>query len=251
MINWHEKFIAFALHFLATLVVAACAAALIYWVWYPEPFDEMMGGTRLFLLIAGCDLALGPLISLIIYNSRKSRGKLIFDYIVIGIIQLGSFAYGVFVISAARPVYVAFVGDRFDVVAAGEIPHDELAAAIDPQYRSLPLSGPRVVAVHVPAEDQQDALFRGLDGVDVSMRPRFFVPLAQSLPDIQRRARTLEVLERKFPGARQQIAAAATAAGIPSAQLRWLPVRHPSGFWTVLVDYQTGYPLVYFALDPY
>ena len=76
MIVWREKFVATGIHFLVTLGFAACAAALIFLVWYPDPFETMIGGTELFLLVVGCDLALGPLISLVIYNSRKSRRAL-------------------------------------------------------------------------------------------------------------------------------------------------------------------------------
>ena len=46
MIVWREKFIATAIHFLVTLALAACAAALIFLVWFPSPFATMIGGTE-------------------------------------------------------------------------------------------------------------------------------------------------------------------------------------------------------------
>src|SRR6187401_541882 len=82
MTVWREKFVATGIHFLVTLTLAAVAAALIFVVWFPDPFETMIGGTELFLLVVGCDLALGPLISLVIYDSRKSRRALVFDYAV-------------------------------------------------------------------------------------------------------------------------------------------------------------------------
>jgi hypothetical protein len=66
MIVWREKLIAMAIHFGVTAVFAASAAALIFFVWFPPPFHTMIGGTELFLLVVGCDLALGPLLSLVI-----------------------------------------------------------------------------------------------------------------------------------------------------------------------------------------
>jgi hypothetical protein len=78
-INWREKFIATGIHFAATLLVGAVAASLIFVVWYPPPFATMIGGAELFFLVVGCDLALGPLLSLVVYNSRKSRFKLWLD----------------------------------------------------------------------------------------------------------------------------------------------------------------------------
>ncbi len=121
MINWREKFLAFAIHFVVTAAFGACAAALIFLVWFPHPFATMIGGTELFLLVVGCDLALGPLLSLVVYSSRKSRGKLVFDYVVIGVLQLAAMLYGVYIVAGTRPVYVAFSMDRFEIVTARDI----------------------------------------------------------------------------------------------------------------------------------
>src|SRR6478752_3738758 len=93
MIRWREKFIAFGIHFLVTLAAAACAAALIFLVWFPAPFQEMVGGTKLFFLVISCDLALGPLISLVIYNSKKSKRELIIDYSLVAAVQLAALIY--------------------------------------------------------------------------------------------------------------------------------------------------------------
>jgi len=49
MIVWREKFVATGIHFLVTLTLAAVAAALIFVVWFPDPFETMIGGTELFL----------------------------------------------------------------------------------------------------------------------------------------------------------------------------------------------------------
>jgi len=76
---WRKKFFAFGLHFLATAMLGAIAAALIFFVWFPSPFATMIGGTELFMLVVGCDLVLGPLLTLVIYNPSKKRRELIFD----------------------------------------------------------------------------------------------------------------------------------------------------------------------------
>src|SRR3954470_22076859 len=155
MIVWREKIIATAIHFLVTALLAACAATLIFLVWFPRPFATMIGGTELFMLVVGCDLALGPLISLVIYNSRKSRRTLVTDYSVIGVLQLAAMIYGVYIVAGTRPVYVAFDGDRIEVVTARDVRPTELEAARDPRYRRLPLDGPRLVSVRVPAAEEQ------------------------------------------------------------------------------------------------
>jgi len=191
MIVWREKFVATGIHFLVTLTLAAVAAALIFVVWFPDPFETMIGGTELFLLVVGCDLALGPLISLVIYDSRKSRRALVFDYAVVGVIQILALVYGVHTLAATRPVYVAFNHDRIEIVSAGDIRDDELAAAKSPIYASLPLTGPKLISITVPAADQQDAMFQSVEGNEEHMRPRFYGPYETQLAQIRARAKTI------------------------------------------------------------
>jgi hypothetical protein len=250
VINWREKFVAFAIHFLITLALAACAAGLIFLVWFPDPFQTMVGGTGLFELVVGCDLALGPLLSLVVYNSRKSRGKLVFDYWVIGAVQLAALVYGICIVAGTRPVYLAFNADRFEVVSASDIKEAELAAAA-PGYRRMPFDGPRLVAVHVPPADRNDALFEALNGTDTQFRPRFYVPFEGAVANILRTAQPLETLSAKFPTSKPLLDAAVADAQLAPDRLRWLPIHYNLEFWTVLIDSATARPVAYVDFDPY
>src|SRR5688572_18867419 len=188
MIIWREKIIATGVHFAVTLLLAGIAAALIFLVWFPDPFQTMIGGTELFMLVVGCDLALGPLISLVIYNSRKSRRALVIDYSIVGVVQIAALAYGIFIVAGARPVYVAFSLDRFEIVSARDIPDTELAEARISLYRNLPWDGPRFVNVVIRPEDHNDALDRALAGLEEHQRPKFYAPFDTALEQIRRRA---------------------------------------------------------------
>ncbi len=249
MIAWREKFRALSLHFLVTAAMAAIAAAMIFLVWYPDPFQSMLGGTTFFLLISGCDLVLGPLTSLIIYNSKKSRRALIFDYTVVGIVQLAAFIYGVVSIANARPVYVAFVKDRFEVTRAGEIDDKDLLAAKDP-YRSRPKWGPKLVGTQSPTDRdaRNELLFSALEGKDVQMFPQYYVPYEAVKEKVKQQAQPMEKLYKRHPEARELVKEAQLK--LPESQLRWLPIRGKE-FWTVLLDANGGPPLAYIPLDPY
>jgi hypothetical protein len=249
MILWRDKIRAFAIHFALTLIVALAAAALIFGVWFPKPFGDMVGGTKLFLLVVGCDLALGPLISLVIFDRGKSRRELITDYSIVGLLQLAALGYGIYAVSMARPVYVAFTADRFEVIAASEIPTTELAAAHDPKYRSLPLWGPVYVGTFVPPAERGDALDRALAGVDISARPKFYVDLESQLELIKGKAQPLSTLIKRHPEAQTLISEG--MRGKDAAQSFWLPVKHSRGFWTAIVDPDTGRPTDFIPLDPY
>jgi len=250
-IAWREKFIATAVHFLVTLVLAACAAALIFLVWFPHPLEAMIGGTELFVLVVGCDLVLGPLISLVVYNSRKSRRKLVFDYCVIAILQISALIYGVHVIADSRPVFIAFSVDRLEIVTAREITDTELAAARRPEFAKLSVTGPRLVGIEVPAADHEDALFEGVKGNDIYLRPKFFVPYEAAVPQIGKRARLLDELTTRKPATKPLIEAALRDLKQTAESIRWVPAHHKQGFWTGLIDIKTGKPVDYLAFDPY
>jgi len=251
MINWREKFRAFAIHFLATAALGACAAALIFLVWFPHPFATMIGGTELFLLVVGCDLALGPLVSLVIYNSRKSRRELVLDYSLVALVQLAAMVYGVYIVAGTRPVYVAFNTDRLEVVTARDINPNELAAARQPAYRTLPLDGPHFVFIDVPKADQQDALLQSVAGNEEHQRPKFYAPYANGLAQIRAKAKTVDELTKRRPDAAAALSAATQDLRVPAERLRWLPVRHRKGFWTALIDTDDARPVRYVAVDPY
>lgn len=245
MINWREKTRAFAVHFLVTLVFSACAAALVFLVWFPPPYHEMLGGTQLFEIMVVCDLGLGPLSSFIVYNSNKSRRALLFDYSVIGIVQLAAFLYGLYAVANNRPAYVVSVGDRLEVVSAGEIDDADLARGA-PGFRQRPVSGPLFVSIEEPQDlkERDKALSDALAGKDYPVLPVYYVPYEQGLPELKKRSLPVSELEKRHPEAKPLISPA-------DEQLVWLPVKHAKGFWTVLLDQDTGRPVRWLPLDPY
>jgi hypothetical protein len=211
----------------------------------------MVGGLKLFILITGIDLALGPLVSLVIYDSRKSRRALVFDYSVVAIIQVAALAYGVYSVSQARPAYVAFVKDRLEVIAAGEIAEQDWLEAKGSTYASAPNYGPELVATHVKPADSNDALDGGLQGRDVGVRPKFYVDYDSKLDTIKSQVKPLSALEQRHPESATLVVKSLRNLGLPADDLGWLPVRHSRGFWTALVDRRSGYPVKYLPIDPY
>jgi len=252
MIVWREKFVATGVHFLVTLTLTACAAAIVFLVWFPDPFQTMIGGTELFLLVVGCDLVLGPLVSLVIYNSRKSRRALVIDYAIVGIVQIVAMVYGVYILAGTRPVYVVFDKDRLEIVIARDLSETELAAARDPNHQSLPVTGPRFVGIKIPDAERNAALFEAvMAGKESHIRPRFYVPYDSVLPQIRARAKPLADLEQRLPKSKPLLDAAVGKISIPPERVKWLPVRHRRGFWTALIDTDDGRPVAYVDFDPY
>ena len=109
------------LHFLICVLVASSVVLVMLAIWYPGRLFEAMGGERLVMILIGVDVVIGPLITLIIFSPTKPRHLLRFDLTVIGCLQLAALAFGVYVVFEARPVYMVFAADRFEVTTAIEI----------------------------------------------------------------------------------------------------------------------------------
>jgi hypothetical protein len=248
---WRDKLLAFGIHFIATALLAAAAAALIFLVWYPHPFEFMVRGAELFMLVVGCDLALGPLLSFVVFNRSKTRLALTIDYTVIAIVQIAGLVYGVYSVAESRPVYIAFLMDRYEVVAARDMKESELAAATEPRLRDIPLSGPRYVAVIVPEKEREQSLLDEMAGNPAFTRPKWFTDVDKALPQILAKAQPLEVLEKRHSETKPLIAAALAQIDVPHERLRWLPISTRRGFWTAIIDSKNGLPVGWLEYDPY
>lgn len=244
MIAWREKARVFAVHFLITLVLSACAAAFVFLIWFPDPFRQMLGGTRQFEVMIFCGLLL-TLTSFVMYDSSKSRRALVFDYTFVGLVQLAAIVYGVYAVANNRPVYVVSVGDRLEVVSAREIDDADLARGAD-GFRRRPAWGPDLVSIEEP-QDQKErdkVLFLALAGKDYAVLPAYYVAYERGLAQIKQRSLPVSELEKRHPEAKQLMATS-------DERLVCLPVKHAKGFWTALLDPDTGRPVRWLPVDPY
>jgi hypothetical protein len=251
-INWREKLIAASIHFLVTVTVAAIAAAGIFTVWFPDAFAAMVGGTKLFLIVLAVDLALGPLISLVIYSSKKSRRELMIDYVVVGTVQLAALLYGVFAVAVSRPVFIVFHGERLEVVTAVQLTDEDLEQGIAPEFRSRSWLGPRLVGVELPthAKERADLLFSAVAGKDAELMPKYYRLYETAHRLIDERSRPLDTLRAADEAKQSALDAAIASSGVPREQLRWLPMRHRFGFAVALIDIRTRQPVDYLAIAP-
>jgi hypothetical protein len=250
-INWRERFIAAGIHFLITALIAGLAAALIFLVWFPGALAEMAGGTKLFGLVVGIDMMLGPLISLVIYNSAKPRRELIVDYSVVGLVQLAALVYGVWVVAASRPVAVAFDVDRFEIVTAIELDDADLAAAA-PEYRSKSWVGPRLVYVYRSPDpkEQKDMMDLFMSGKEGHVLPKYYRPYEMGRELAKAKSGTLAALLAGSGSTRSVIEKAIAKTGKPMQELRWLLLHSRFGFGFALIDAESAMPLQYVAIDP-
>lgn len=160
------------IHLGINVVVALLVAALIFGVWYPQPYPELMGGLKLLGLIVAVDMVCGPVLTSVLANPKKPKREMATDLSLVAVIQLAALIYGLHAVAQARPVFVAFEADRFTVVSAAEIDHDKLAEAL-PEFRSLPWWGVKRIGLRDAKDGNEklSSLQMSLQGVEPSARP--------------------------------------------------------------------------------
>ena len=124
------KLKATAVHLSMSIAVFVYLAYQIYYNWYPEPYFSIDGGWAAIRLVGAVDLVLGPLITFLIFDLTKSRRAILFDLLIILVIQLGALAYGVHTTYTQRPVAIVIIPE-FVVSATMEHYGNSLTAASD------------------------------------------------------------------------------------------------------------------------
>lgn len=248
--NWLIRLKAAGYHLIFSLLVAASAAFLILYLWFPWPYRTISGGDSLLVLIMVVDIVIGPLLTLSVFNLKKPRSELVRDLAVIGVLQLAALSYGIYTVFQARPVVLALEVDRFRVTSANDVAQNELPGALQ-EYRSLPLTGPRLVNTAVPRADQRaDAIMMGIGGVDLGSRPSYWRPW-----DASARALTIKTGKpvaawlASHPEHAAVVQTAVARTGLPVERLLFLPVLARRTDWSVLVDRQSGDPVGFAPID--
>ncbi len=217
-----------AIHVCISAAIAAVMVGVMLMLWYPPPYFEAMGGGMLIALIVGCDVAIGPLITLIIFKSGKKGLKT--DLAIIGCVQLAALAYGTYTIFIARPVFTVFAVDRFEVVAANGIKSEELAKGTSPAFSTLSLTGPRVVAARLPSDPQERSRIMTeslAGGDDIQNLPRLYVPYDSVAKEAGSRAQPISRLIARNAGVRARVDELLRSAGLDENSCWLLALESP------------------------
>lgn len=191
-----NRFQAFAIHLAVSLLIALICGALVFLVWYPSPLHLATGVTAIFLILLGVDVVIGPVITLAIYNVKKKELRR--DLAVVFVLQLCALAYGLHTVFVARPVYLVYAVDRFDLVYANDLSDEKLSKVTDARYKSLPWTRPQIVAAKRPddAALRSDIMMSAaLGGDDVPQLPQLYVPFESERALVKSRMKPLDALK--------------------------------------------------------
>ena len=244
------SFKAFAVHFALSCCVAFLIAALVFFFWFPFPYGKLVGAAQLFFLIIAVDLVCGPLLTGIVFNSKKSKRELKFDVSIIVLLQIAALAYCMTVLWQSRPIYLVFEVDRLKVVTYADIRREDLNPALNELHR-IPWSGVRLIGAResVGAE-VLDSLDMSFQGYDPSARPNWWVEYSTMVETVKSRAHPISELIAKRPSQEKLIREELRKINCSEEDLLWLPLTsYKTLDWVVLIDKVNMRPVSYIHVD--
>ena len=236
------------IHLLLSIAIVGTIVLFMLLAWYPWPLFGVAGGGRLIFILAAVDVTIGPLITLIIFKVGKK--SLRFDLTVIALLQIAAIGYGIHTVYLARPVYMVFTLDRFDVVMAKDLDPKDLAVTTHPAFRRVPLGRPRFIGVQEPTDlaTRNRLLDSALQGKDIQLFPQYYVDYSTMTALALARAKPLKILRDRNA---KMIDAFLSSEKMQEAQVKFLPLRGPKLDGAVLLDAQSGLPLKILLIDPW
>lgn len=226
-------------HFALSMLVVGVVFVVVYFVWYPEPLFRGAGGRDLFLMLAFVDVTIGPLVTLLVFKPGKRGLK--FDLAVIAILQVAALAYGAHVVFDARPVWVVFLKDRFDLVRNNQLFEEEREKWKAPFDRPS-LTGPVFAGARIPTDpdEQFRTMLTALSGADVSSFPQHYVPYEEVRADAAAKGRRISELRELNPERAAEVDRAIASLGRQEAEIAFLPLRAGKRDLAVLIDARSG-----------
>lgn len=231
-IDWKAKRKAAAIHLFISITFALCGAALVFLVWYPSPYRELLWGQHIYVLLIVIDAALGPFLTFVVFNRKKGLPERLLDFSLIGCLQVGALVYGVWALSQARPVHVVFEYDKFQVVPVYLVPEYALKQASD-DLQTLPIGRPTLLSLRRLPEDEADIVVwtRNMDfgGPPLAVQPKLWQKLELAKDEIDRVSMPLDQLANLYPQDLRAIQKMLDSVSTAHEQLMAVPIHSPDG----------------------
>ncbi|WP_201608154.1 TfpX/TfpZ family type IV pilin accessory protein [Psychrobacter okhotskensis] len=237
-----DKLKAFFIHLAISLLMVLAAYFLINLLWYPTPLFKATDVSKIFIMILLIDLILGPLLTFVVYKKNKKTLKM--DLTVIVLIQLSALAYGLYSVYQARPVWIAYVVDRFELVRANDI------LEVDESTYYLPKLGPEYIYVDLSRLNASEKLDSILDettyNISPAQRPKFYNEYDLAKPLIIKNSKDIIILNDY----NNQADVENTTKKYPQAD-SFLPLKANAVDMTALIDRDTGKVIEIVDLRPW
>lgn len=244
-----EKAKASIIHLSISILIIGLLYLLTINIWYPSPYFQVSGLLDILIILVIVDLILGPLLTFIIYKPKKNSLK--FDLSVVAFIQISALFYGAFTIYEGRPVYVAYVVDRFTLVAANEVNSEDVKHV---ELKTSTFDKPKLVYAKSPEnlEERNMLLFQSIGGgPDLEHHPEYYEPIEQFTKKIVERSISSEKL-LAFEDSKTKLGHFLKKQGNKNAtDFAYLPLMGKEKVMLWAINRETGKPIAALDIDPW
>lgn len=219
----------FALGHLAISAITVSAfISFVMLVWYPAPLGRLEGVFAILILLVVVDVCLGPLLTLVVASPTKSRRSLYRDLAIIGLAQAAALGYGAYSTFIARPAFIVFNADRFDIVTPSELVWDAGAEVGESDISQVSFTGPKWVHALPPdsVEVRNRLLFQAVGGgPDLKQYPQYYRKWPGDPELVRSRMKGLDALEAELRGsARNHLVEVLKEAGLRNEDVSYVPI---------------------------
>ncbi|WP_200375540.1 TfpX/TfpZ family type IV pilin accessory protein [Thiocystis violacea] len=241
---------AFAIHLTASAAVVLILFGIMRLVWYPAPYFDINGGWTVLRILAGVDVVLGPILTLIAFKPGKP--SLRFDMSVIVSLQLAALVYGGSLIYQQRPAFTVFAVDRFTAIPAADVEFDRIRY---PELKRLIGIGP-LLAEALPPEDPEErrkVMFAVvMDGAkDLEYRAELYRPYRPDLEPLSRRGLDIARLAAQDDETERGLTRLLERLGGAAGDYLYLPLRGQHRDIILVLSRADGQPAGWIDSDPW
>ena len=131
-----------------SLSLALCLIVILFFQFtsYSYPLSLAVNFWQISLIFCVVDLLIGPFLAFLVYKEGKKSLKL--DLSIIILFQAIAFCYGAYSLFDARPAWIVYSVDRFELVKNTDI-YIEDVNKVQPEYRQVPWFDPQFKAVEM------------------------------------------------------------------------------------------------------
>jgi hypothetical protein len=173
---------AFGLHLLISLVLFLGIAFVILFIWYPNHF-RYFGGLKGVGMIGAIDLILGPLLTLLVFNTTKKHLK--WDLTAIGLVQLSALGFGAWSVHQGKPLAQVLTHQGVYIVTYSDLTLYPIKMS---DVQKMGSNLPTLVYLDVPESlelaNQAVHLTEAIDGKPFALRTDLFLKYNSKLPKL-------------------------------------------------------------------
>jgi hypothetical protein len=227
--DMHFRLKLFSVHLLSSATILLLILGSLYFGWYRWPGWYLTDVTQVVVVMICVDVVLGPTLTLIIANQKKSARELTRDIGIIVAVQLCALGYGSVSLWSGRPLYYAFSENVLQLVQAYDIDANEakLGREQNPSLAPHWYSLPRWIWAPLPQDPaEQERIFSAAvsGGDDVISMPRFFKRWEEGLPSLRSQLKKVDDVAYFAKSEKKILKEKMKAAGLSEDKLDTIPL---------------------------